>query len=149
MRRTIGSLGILCAVVLLAGCGSKKEPPLTGAQYIKQMRTIASGMNTSVAALGRVSSAEAAATALAKVQDDLRTDETKLKDMTPPAGVQTQHKQLIGGVDDFADALDPIITELKDGKVRALYQATAGAQYQALMKDLSAIQVAGYPILQS
>jgi hypothetical protein len=142
MRRVLGLLllgGVLAVVV--AGCGGGGgSKPLDKADYEKQMQTIGGSLTASLNELSSsTSSAAKAATALTKVQTDLRKAADELDAMTPPTAVKTQHEQLTKAVREFADELDPLIKDLKAGKLTALSTLPS-------LKGLSDIQTASTAI---
>ncbi len=100
---------------------------------------IGQSLSTSLNTLGAATTAAKAATALAKVQTDLRSAGDKLEAITPPDPIKTQHAQLVKAVRDFADELDPVITQLKAGKMTAL-------QTVPTLKGLTEIQTASTAI---
>jgi len=142
MRRVFGLLllsGVLAVVV--AGCGGGGgSKPLDKADYDKQMQTIGGGLTDDLNSLSSsTGSAAKAATALVKVQTDLRTAADQLDAITPPTAIKTEHEQLTKAVREFADELDPLIKDLKAGKLSALSSL-------ATLKGLSDIQTASTAI---
>ena len=112
---------------------------ITKAEYVREMKVIGQSLSTSLNTLGAATTAAKAATALAKVQTDLRSAGDKLEAITPPDPIKTQHAQLVKAVRDFADELDPVITQLKAGKMTAL-------QTVPTLKGLTEIQTASTAI---
>jgi hypothetical protein len=155
MKRAIAVLALGSMIGLLAGgCGgSKSEPPLTKAEYVKQMTAIGRSLSTSMSSLGAPTSPKSAATALSKVQDDLRTAAKQLDDITPPDDVKDAHEKLTSGVNDFADGLDPIIEKLNNGDAKTaaaiaqlLSQVTTLKGFTEIQNAAASITKAGYKI---
>ncbi len=149
MRGSIGMvLAMAVATALLAGgCGGHSSgPPLTKVQYVTQVAKVRQGLVVSLGTLGSLNGASDAATALAKVQDDMRTAEEQLKAINPPAAIASEHEKLTTGVGDFADELDPVIEKLKDGDIGALSQVPNLQGFNEIQSALEAISQAGYPI---
>jgi hypothetical protein len=148
VRRTIGLLVTVAAAAMLAGgCGGHSSgPPLTKAQYVVQVAKVRRGIVVSLGGLGSLSGATAAADALTKVQDDMRTAESRLKAINPPASISAEHDRLTTGVGDFADELDPVIGKLKQGDLGALSQIPNLHGFTEIQSALEAIGQAGYPI---
>jgi hypothetical protein len=145
-RSGLGMLALLGATALLvAGCGSKAKP-LSKAQYNTQMTAVGRSLSTSINGLSSVTTAQAGATVMTRVQADLRDAVEKLKKITPPDDVKDAHKRLITAVGDFADALDPLIQKLKAGNLQAMSQLTTLKQLTEIQKAADAISKAGYKI---
>jgi type VI protein secretion system component VasF len=139
---------LLGAMALLsAGCGSKSSPPLTKAEYVKQMKVIGLGLGQSLNKFANASTPKAAGAALTAAQDDLRTAAKKLDDINPPENVQAAHQKLVDAVNEFADELDPIIQKLNNGNASAAQLVLTTKGFQALQAASNAIAKAGYPIL--
>ena len=160
--KQIGLLAVGAVVLLLAaGCGggggdgtttgaqsttgtqattttASSQAP-TKAEYVRQMKVIGQSLSTSLNTLGSATTAAKAATALQKVQTDLRTAADKLEAITSPDPIKTQHAQLVKAVRDFADELDPVIKDLQGGKMTAL-------QAVPTLKGLTEIQTASTAI---
>ena len=100
-------------MLLVGGCGGSSSQPLTKTEYVKQMKTIGRSLSTSINSVASVTSPKDAATALGKVQDDLRTAADQMKKISPPKNIEDQHDKLTQAVYDFADQLDPIIDKLE------------------------------------
>ena len=114
-------------------------PAPTKADYVKQMKVIGQSLSTSLNTLGAATTAAKAATALAKVQTDLRGAADKLAAITPPDAITAQHAQLVKAVRDFADELSPVIKSLQAGKMTALSSVPT-------LKGLTEIQTASTSI---
>ncbi len=112
---------------------------LTTAEYVRQMKVIGQSLSTSLNTLGSATTAAKAATALQKVQTDLRAAADKLEAITPPDTIKTQHAALVKAVRDFADELDPVIKNLQAGKMSALSAVPT-------LKGLTEIQTASTAI---
>jgi hypothetical protein len=139
---------LLGTVALLsAGCGSKSSPPLTKAEYVKQMKAIGVGLGKSLNGFAAATSPKAAGAALTTAQSDLRSAAKQLGGMKPPADIQDSHQQLVDAVNEFADELDPIIKKLNGGDASAAQLVLATKGFKALQAASSAIAKAGYPIL--
>jgi len=148
MRRVIGLLllGSVLAIVA-AGCGGGGSKPIDKADYEKQMQAIGLGLDKSLSSLTASSStAPKAAIALTAVQTDLRTAATKLGAINPPTAVKTQHEQLTTAVREFADELDPLIKELKAGKLSALASLPTLKGLKDIQTASTAISNKGYKI---
>ena len=148
MRKAIAILALGSVVGLLAaGCGGGGGPkPLSKADYVKQMTAIGKSLSTSIGTLGSVTTPSKAATALAKVQTDLRAAVKRLDAITPPADVKTAHQQLATAVSEFADELGPVITKLKAGNLSALSSVTSLKGLTDIQSAANAITKAGYKI---
>lgn len=151
MRRLIGVLalgGVL--TVLAAGCGgggSGGAQPLDKADYVKQMQSIGQSLSTSLSTLSAASSsAKKAATALSQVQTKLRDAADKIKGITPPTEIATEHEKLGDAVREFADELGPVITKLKGGNLSALSSLTNLQGITDIQTASTAIQNKGYKI---
>jgi hypothetical protein len=116
------------------------------AAYVKQMKTIGQSLSTSLNLLGSATTAAKAATALTKVQGDLRAAADKLHSIVPPAQVVALHAQLEKAVRDFAAELTPVITKLKAGKLTALSTVPSLKGLQEIQTASTAITAKGYKI---
>jgi hypothetical protein len=149
------------ALLLAAGCGSgggggttgsqattttTASPAPTKAEYVTQMKVIGQSLSTSLNTLGSATTAAKAATALQKVQTDLRGAADRLEAITPPDAIKTQHGQLVKAVRDFADELDPVITSLKAGKMTALSAVPTLKGLTEIQTASTAISNKGYKI---
>jgi uncharacterized protein YkvS len=138
---------VLGAVALLVGgCGGKPEPPLTKAEYVKEMKAIGRQLSTSINSVSGVTSAESAATALGKAQDDLKNAADQMKKISPPADIKDAHEELTQAVSDFADGLGPIIDKLNKGDMSALATVTTLKAFRDLQTAANKITKAGYKI---
>jgi len=139
---------VLGAVALLVGgCGGgSSSPPLTKMEYVKQMETIGRSLSTSINSVASVTSPKDAATALGKVQTDLRSAADQMKKISPPENIQSQHEKLTQAVYDFADQLDPIIEKLNNGNLAALAGVTTLKGFRDLQTAAGSITKAGYKI---
>jgi hypothetical protein len=148
MGRTTGMLLVVAATALLAGgCGGHSSgPPLTKVQYVTQVAKVRQALVVSLGTLGSLNGASDAATALAKVQNEMRSAEKQLKAINPPASIASEHEKLTTGVGDFADELDPVIAKLKNGNIGALSQIPNLQGFNEIQSALEAISQAGYPI---
>jgi nitrate/nitrite-specific signal transduction histidine kinase len=147
VRRVLAALSLLGAVALLVGgCGGSSEPPLTKTEYVKQMKTIGRSLSSSINSVASVTSPKDAATALGKVQDDLRNAADQMKKISPPENIQDQHEKLTQAVYDFADQLDPIIDKLSNGNLAALAGVTTLQGFRDLQTAAGNITKAGYKI---
>jgi ABC-type glycerol-3-phosphate transport system substrate-binding protein len=119
---------------------------ITKAEYVREMKVIGQSLSTSLNTLGSATTAAKAATALAKVQTDLRSAGDKLEAITPPDQIKTQHAQLVKAVRDFADELDPVIKNLKAGKMAALSTVPTLKGLTEIQTASTAISNKGYKI---
>jgi hypothetical protein len=133
-------------VLLVGGCGGKSQPPLSKADYVKQMKVIGQSLSTSINSIADVKTPKAAATALTKVQDDLNTAAGEMKKINPPADVKDAHEKLTQAVSDFADQLGPIIDKLNNGDLSALATVTTLKAFHDLQAAAGEITSAGYKI---
>jgi hypothetical protein len=133
-------------VLLVGGCGGKSQPPLSKADYVKQMKVIGQSLSTSINSIADVKTPKAAATALTKVQDDLNTAADEMKKINPPADVKDAHEKLTKAVSDFADQLGPVIDKLNNGDISALATVTTLKAFHDLQAAAGAITAAGYKI---
>jgi len=148
MRRLIGllALGGLLAV-MASGCGGGSSKPLDKAAYEKQMRAVGADLTKSLNALtASTGSATKAAAALVALQTHLRTAEKELGSITPPVNVKTQHADLVTALGEFADELDPVITQLKAGKMTALNDIGTMKGLNDIETASNAIAAKGYKI---
>jgi hypothetical protein len=145
----------VAAGLLAAGCGGGSKSgsgttsgtttaassgtALSKSVYVTKMKAIGASLSASLNLLSSATTATKAATALVKVQTDLRTAAAKLDAITAPAQVATLHKNLEKAVSDFADELTPVITKLKAGKLTALSTVPS-------LKGLAEIQTASTAI---
>jgi soluble cytochrome b562 len=148
MNRVIALLVLAGASALLAGCGGGGggTEPLTKAEYQTQMQTIGDKLGSSLGSLGTATSADKAVTALEKVQTDLRASADDMDEISPPEAVETEHDDLVAGVRQFADELDPIIERLEKGNLQALASVTAAKGLTAIQNAAEAISKKGYKI---
>jgi hypothetical protein len=149
MRNAIAMLTLGVMVGLLAGgCGGGGggSKPLSKTDYVKQMTAIGKSLSTSISTLSSVTTAAKAATALAKVQTDLRDAVKQLDAITPPDDVKTAHEQLSTAVREFADELGPVVTKLKKGNLAALSSVTTLKGLTDIQTAANAITKAGYKI---
>jgi hypothetical protein len=107
---------------------------------------IGQSLSTSLNTLGAAKTAATAATALAKVQTDLRSAADKLAAITPPDAIKTQHGQLVKAVRDFADELDPVIKSLRAGTMTALASVPTLKGLTEIQTASTAISNKGYKI---
>jgi hypothetical protein len=151
MRRVIAVLALAGAVVLsAAGCGGGgSDEPLTKAEYERQMSTIGKSLTDSLNSLGSATSADAAATQLTKLQGELEDAADEMDAITPPERVQAEHAQLVDGVREFGEELDPLIGKLEDGDLQALAGVQSLAGIAAIQKASSAINGKGFDISSS
>ena len=133
-------------VLLVGGCGGKSQPPLSKADYVKQMKVIGQSLSTSINSIADVRTPKAAATALTKVQDDLKTAADEMKKINPPADVKDAHEKLTQAVSDFADQLGPVIDKLNGGDLSALATVTTLKAFRDLQTAAGEITKAGYNI---
>jgi hypothetical protein len=123
------------------------SPPAPGsAGYVKQMKVIGRSLSTSLNTLGQAKTAATAATALQKVQTDLRGAADKLAAITPPDAIKTEHAQLVKAVRDFADELSPVIKSLQAGKLTALSTVPTLKGLTEIQTASTAISTKGYKI---
>jgi predicted alpha/beta-fold hydrolase len=152
------------AGLLAAGCGGGKKSSstttssgtttaasssgtsLSKSVYVTKMKAIGSSLSTSLNLLSSATTAATAATALEKVQVDLRAAAGRLNAITPPTAVATLHKKLAQAVTDFADELAPVITKLKAGKFTALSSVPSLKGLQEIQTASTAISNKGYKI---
>jgi hypothetical protein len=121
-------------------------PAPSKAEYVSQMKLIGQSLSTSLNTLGAAKTAATAATALAKVQTDLRSAADKLAAITPPDAIKTQHGQLVKAVRDFADELDPVIKSLRAGTMTALASVPTLKGLTEIQTASTAISNKGYKI---
>lgn len=158
------ALAVGAATLLLAaGCGggggggttgstaattttTTSSQALSKADYVKQMKVIGQSLSTSLNTLGAATTAAKAATALQKVQTDLRAAADKLAAITPPDAIKTQHGQLVKAVRDFADELGPVIKNLQAGKMTALASVPTLKGLTEIQTASTAISNKGYKI---
>jgi cytochrome c556 len=126
--RAIGALAVL-VVLVAAGCGSSGGggEPLTKAQYEQKLNSIGTTIDTSFNELsqmfqGDTPSFDAAATKVADIQDELRTQADELDKVTPPENVKTEHEEMVDGLRGFADDLDDFRKAVADGSVAGIQQ---------------------------
>ncbi len=138
----------VAALVLLAGgCGGgHSSPPLTKAEYVKQVTQVRQGIEASLGTLTTLSGAPAAAVAVGKVQEEMRTAAKQLEAISPPTEIAAEHEKLTTGVSDFADELDPLIAKLKQGNLQALSTLPNLHGFLEVRAAAIAITKAGYPI---
>jgi hypothetical protein len=163
------------ALLLAAGCGGGGGGTTTGSQsvsttttttststatttttasgqapsktaYVSQMKVIGQSLSTSLNTLGSATTAAKAATALQKVQTDLRGAADRLAAITPPDPIKTQHAQLVKAVRDFADELSPVIKSLQGGKMTALSTVPTLKGLTEIQAASTAISSQGYKI---
>jgi len=149
MNRVFALLAVLgTAALLAAGCGGGGggDEPLTKAEYQKEMQTIGTKLGTSLGSLGSATSPAKAATALKKVQGDLHDAAEEMDGITPPEAVSTEHENLVAGVREFADELDPIIGKLEKGNLQALASVTSLAALTKIQNASNAINKKGFKI---
>jgi hypothetical protein len=147
VSRAVAALSVLGALVLLAGgCGGKSQPPLSKAEYVKQMKVIGQTLSASINSISAARTPKDAATALAKVQGDLKTAAGDLKKINPPADVKDAHEKLTQAVSDFADQLGPVIDKLNSGNLAALSAVTTLKAFHDLQAAANEITKAGYKI---
>jgi hypothetical protein len=147
VRRVAAALSVMGLLVLLVGgCGGKSQPPLSKAEYVQQMKSIGKTLSTSIDSIAGVRTPKAAATALAKVQDDLKTAAGQMKKINPPPDVKDAHEKLTQAVSDFADQLGPVIDKLNSGDLSALRTVTTLQAFRDLQTAAGEITKAGYQI---
>jgi hypothetical protein len=148
MNRVTALLALVAATGLLAaGCGGGGGPePLSKADYQKQMQAIGTTLGTSLNSLGTATSAPKAATALKKVQTDLRGAADKMDAITPPDAVEADHDKLVAGVREFADELESIIGRLEKGNLQALASVTSVKALTTIQNAADAIDKKGFKI---
>jgi hypothetical protein len=149
MRGRFGFFALGSAlVVLAAGCGGggNSTGPLTKAEYLQQMQSIAKELSTSVGGLGAATDAKSAASALSKVQKDVRSAVKKLEAISPPPQVNAPHKALTQAAADFADQLSPIIIRLQDGDLSALSAVVTLKSFKALQSASDELKRSGFDI---
>lgn len=137
-----GTTGAQATTTTTAASGQ----PVTKAGYVKQMKVIGQSLSTSLNTLGSATTAANAATALQKVQTDLRAAADKLEAITPPDAIKAQHAQLVKAVRDFADELDPVIKNLQAGKMSALSSVPTLKGLTEIQTASTAISNKGYKI---
>jgi predicted lipid-binding transport protein (Tim44 family) len=133
-------------LLLVGGCGGKSQPPLSKADYVKQMKVIGQTLSTSINSIATVKTPKAAATALTKVQDDLRTAADEMEKINPPDDVKDAHEKLTQAVSDFADQLGSVIDKLNNGDLAALGSVTTLQAFRDLQTAAGEITKAGYKI---
>jgi hypothetical protein len=114
--------------------------------YVSQMKVIGQSLSTSLNTLGSATTPAKAATALQKVQTDLRGAADRLAAITPPDPIKTQHAQLVKAVRDFADELSPVIKSLQGGKMTALSTVPTLKGLTEIQTASTAISNKGYKI---
>jgi hypothetical protein len=110
------------------------------------MKVIGMSLSTSLNTLGSATTAAKAASALQKVQTDLRSAADKLEAITPPDSIKTEHAQLVKAVRDFADELGPVITKLQAGSMQALSTVPTLKGLKEIQTASTAISNKGYKI---
>jgi len=143
-----------CLALLAGGCGgsnsnsreSKSNVPLTKAEYVKEMDTIAKGLNESISSLGSPTNAKSAATALSKVQDDVRGTVEQLKAIRPPSNIRSAHRAMTRATADFAVELGPIISKLEKGDLASLSRVTTLKAFKELQAAATRLSKSGYQI---
>jgi soluble cytochrome b562 len=148
MNRVIALLALVGASALLvSGCGGGGgSKPLSKAEYQTQMRTIGDALGNSLNSLGTASSATKAVTAVKKVQTDLRDAADDMADISPPEAVEKEHGDLVAGVREFADELDPIIEKLDKGNLQALQSVASVKALPKIQNAANAINKKGFKI---
>ena len=146
--------------LLAAGCGGSSSgtttttaaptttvapAPVTKAAYARRMVAIGTGLTNSINSVNP-STAAGAATSLVKLQADLRSAQKELAALTPPTDVAIPHRNLTAAVGEFADELDPVIVQLKAGKLSALQTVGQMAALKKIGTATAAIAAAGYKI---
>jgi hypothetical protein len=147
MRRVIALFTLAVAAMLVAaGCGGGDSKPLTKAEYEQQMRVIGENLSKSLNTLGSATTAKGAATALEKVQGDMEKGAADMKAITPPEDIETQHEQLVEGVETFGTQLEPVITKLEKGDLQALAEVTSLTALTEIQNASQALNEKGYDI---
>jgi hypothetical protein len=161
-------LAFLTAVAVLAtGCGGKSgggnstetaaatteatttasaSPPLGKSDYVAQMQRIGQSLSSALNHFGSATTAATAATALARVQTQLRTAADKLAALNAPAAISAQHAKLVQAVRDFAAELGPVITKLRKGDLTALQTVPTLKGLTEIQSASTAIASKGYAI---
>jgi hypothetical protein len=130
-----------------AGCGGGGSKPLSRADYLKQVNSIAEQPAPSESAIAlALTSPSAAATALTNAQAALKTTESKLSAITPPDAIKAQHDQLVKALGELANELPPVIAQLKASDLGALRKATSLKGVVDARAALAALTKAGYKI---
>jgi hypothetical protein len=143
----IALLALAAAAMLVAsGCGGGGSKALTKAEYEKQMRVIGENLSKSLNTLGTATSAKAAATALEKVQAEMKKGAADMEAIKPPEEIETQHAQLVAGVEKFGEQLEPVITKLDKGNLQALAQVTSLTALTEIQNASQALNEKGYDI---
>jgi hypothetical protein len=143
-------IAVLAAAVLLvaAGCGGGGDggdTPLTKAEYEQQMQAIGEDLSAALDT-SDASSASTAVTQVEEAQGTLREAADQMDEMTPPEDISTEHDQLVGGVRQFADDLDEVITALEGGDLQAVSTMMSLDSLQEIQSASAAITSKGYNI---
>jgi hypothetical protein len=125
---------------------SAAGPPLAKAAYDKKMAAIGRGISASLGTVSSATDAKSAATALAKVQEDLRNASKQLEQIAPPKAIAVEHAKLTKAVGDLADDLGPVIDKLRKGNFAALQSVGSLPSFTAIQAYAGAIENAGYKI---
>ncbi len=162
MRRTIGLLGAIGAIALLAaGCGSGSKSTssttattaaassggaLSKGTYDKQMAVIGKDLGVAFGPLPSAANAKQGATKLLKAQKDVRKLVAKLEAIKPPTKIKAAHLRLIKAVSKLADQFTPIIAKLQKGNFKAIGDVANLSALNDIQLAVNKIETAGYTI---
>jgi hypothetical protein len=145
LRKSAVAAAILAAgALLLAACGGSSG--LSKPQYEAQVRAIGDELGGSLSSTTSATTPKAAATALTRVQAQLRTAEKKLKAISPPDAAKAGHARMTKAVSELADELGPVIVKLKSGNLAALATVTSLKGFSDLQTAGDELTKAGYDI---
>jgi len=156
MRRIVGGLVLTALLVAVAtGCGgggggggtTSGSAPLSKIAYEQQMQTIEKNLSNTVDGLvSATSSPAAAAKALTKVQQVLRSGAKQIAAMNPPADIASDQKQLASAANEFADEIGPVIAKVKGGNLAAIDSLLTLKGYKDLDAAINAITAKAYKL---
>lgn len=139
------SLATLFLVAQAAGSTSK--PTLSSFEYSAKLARIVKADGKYMQKLDSVTTAKQGATMLVKLQGRLKAAVAMLDSFTPPVRVATLNQQLVKALSELRTELNPIVAELKAGKVLpALLSVPKLKGLTALKTVSSELSLAGYHV---
>jgi transposase len=91
-------------------------------------------------------SARVAVERLTTLQTRLRSTADRLAAINPPEDIKAEHERLVAAMHEFADELDPVIAEVRRGKLAPIATVTSLKGVAEIQAAALAIAKQGYVI---
>ena len=118
IRKLVLVLSLVALVGVVAGCGSSPKV-VTKAQYQKELQRIGSELTALGSELGRSIDIATFNGNVDKFKDGLEKAAKELKQLKPPANVETTNKRLADSFKELADQLDAV----KEARRKSIFKA--------------------------